>query len=482
MNIKPIRVRFAPSPTGLMHLGNVRTALLNFLFARQKNGTFVLRIEDTDPSRNFDPQAQNIIQDLNWLDLQYDEGPHKEGKYKPYFQSERNNIHQEMFNKLKDKELVYRCFCTAQDLEKKRHQQLALKMPPRYDRTCIKLSDDEIKEKLEKKTPFIWRMKINSNTSITVQDLARGPVTFNLKNFSDFPLTRQDGSFTFIFANAVDDALMEITHVLRGEDHLTNTANQAVLYKALEFPLPLFWHLPILCNSEGKKLSKRDFGFSLKDLKQAGFLPEALVNYLAIIGGGKFEKEIMSLDELIKFIDFNNINSTGHVRYDVEKLHWVNHKWIDQYDSKKLLDLARPFIEEKYPQAKQIDDSKLNLILQKIKTDITTLQDIPNIIGFYFESPLISRHVISEHFNEEQQEEISDIIKNNISYLDKPETFVKNIKNSAKTKNIPLKVIFSAIRLALTGSIKGPSINDLFEILESDKTTVRLELLISILK
>ena len=476
------RVRFAPSPTGLMHLGNVRTALMNYLFAHQKNGTFVLRIEDTDPQRNMDPGAEKIIADLGWLDLAYDEGPAKDGKYGPYFQSERTKLYQEKLKELEKKGLIYRCFCTAEELEKKRQQQIALKMPPRYDRTCYNLSEAEIKEKLEKGVPFIWRMKVDPSEKIEVTDLARGTITFDMSNFSDFPLTRQDGSFTFIFANGVDDMEMHITHVLRGEDHLTNTANQAVLYRAFNTPLPVFLHLPILCNAEGKKLSKRDFGFSLHDLKAAGFLPEAIDNYLMIIGGGTFEQEIMSLDQLVKALDFDHIHSTGHVRYDVDKLRWINHKWIDRYDPKKLMLAARPFLEKEFPQAANIDDKKLTDLIQAIKTDLTTLQDVPNALGFYFKMPKITKERLTEHIPEKQHAQISKIIEQQLRTISDADTFVETIKHEAKQNNIPLKLIFTALRLALIGSAKGPSIHDLLAMLNTEEAQKRIQTIVDLLK
>src|SRR5579863_4599044 len=260
--MQKVRVRFAPSPTGMMHLGNVRAALINFLFAHQKKGTFVLRIEDTDAQRMLDPEAKKIIEDLAWLGLTYDEGPHVGGPYAPYFQSERMNLYQEKLHLLKEKNLIYRCFCSEEELAKRRDRQQALKLPPRYDRTCLALSEKEINHLLDNNTLFIWRFKLDHQRSVTITDLAHGETTFKLSNFSDFAITRQDGSFTFIFANFVDDLLMKITHIFRGEDHLSNTANQAALFAAAGAPLPIYWHLPILCNLEGKKLSKRDFGFS----------------------------------------------------------------------------------------------------------------------------------------------------------------------------------------------------------------------------
>ncbi len=307
---KEVRVRFAPAPTGMMHLGNIRTALLNFLFAKQKKGTFILRLEDTDPDRNYDPNGIQIINDLKWLGINYNEGPNIGGPFAPYQQSKRTEIYQIKLDYLIKTNSIYHCFCTSDELLKKRERQKALKLPPRYDRTCAKLSNTQIEASLSQGKQFIWRFSIPQTGTLTIQELARNSMTFDLKNFSDFPVTRSDGTFTFIFANAVDDAAMEITYVLRGEDHLSNTVHQVLIMKALQAPEPIYWHLPILCNVNGKKLSKRDFGFALYDLKHGGFLPEAINNYLAILGGS-FKDEVMRMSELIETMNFNHIKTTG---------------------------------------------------------------------------------------------------------------------------------------------------------------------------
>ena len=330
-----VRVRFAPAPTGMMHLGNIRSALINALYAKRYNGTFVLRIEDTDTDRNYDPNAVEITCDLEWLGLTFNEGPGKGGPHAPYFQSQRTALYQEKLQLLINSGHVYRCFCSEEELEQRRERQRALKLPPRYDRTCLGLDAATIEKYLAENIPFIWRFKLDHDQSITITDLAHKEVTFELKHFSDFPLTRQDGSVTFMFANCVDDIDMEITHVFRGEEHLSNTAGQAALYGAFQKPLPTYWHLPLLCNANGKKLSKRDFGFSLRDLKNEGFTPEAILNYLAIIGGS-YQEEIMSFDELANTIDLAHPAKTGSITYDVEKFRWVNRKWIERYTPEEL--------------------------------------------------------------------------------------------------------------------------------------------------
>lgn len=473
MNKKIVRVRFAPAPTGMMHLGNIRTALINFLFARKKNGTFVLRIEDTDHERNFDPTGKTIIQDLQWLNLIYDEGPPVGGPYAPYLQSQRSNIYEEKLHELQKKKLVYRCFCSQEELEKKRERQRALKLPPRYDRTCLNLSKQEKNDSLDKNKLFVWRFKLDHNQTIKITDLAHGRVRFDLNNFSDFPLTRQNGSFTYLFANFVDDMVMHITHIFRGEDHLSNTAVQAALFYAFNEPLPIYWHMPILCNINGKKLSKRDFGFSLRDLQKAGFLPEAINNYLAIIGGS-FEKEIMSLDTLVNKFNFDHLHTTGHITYDVEKLRWINRKWINQYEPQKLLQRCRPLLQNTYPAAQKIDDKKLSSLLQAIKTDITTLNDSVDALAFYFNKPCISSADIHASISKKYTSSVNNIITEYLPLLSDSTTFTHKLKQATQQKNIPLKELFWFLRLALMGSTKGPGIHELITMLGSQESEKRI--------
>lgn len=467
------RVRFAPSPTGLMHLGNVRTALMNYLFAQQKKATFVIRIEDTDTQRNYDPQAKKILADLHWLNLTYDEGPEKGGPYAPYFQTERTAIYEKYIKELKDKNKIYRCFCTPEELEKKRQRQIALKMPPRYDRTCLKRSPEEIEKLLADNTPFIWRVKLDDQGTVTIHDLAHGQITFEFKNFADFPITRADGTVTFIFANFVDDMVMKITHVIRGEDHLTNTANQAALYELFEVKIPIFWHLPILCNAEGKKLSKRDFGFSLTDLMDTGYLPEAIDNYLAIIGGGSFEQEIMSLPELAQKLNFEHIHSTGHVRYDVEKLRWLNHKWIAKLAPDDLTSRAIPFLIASYTQADKLPRATLTAIFQAIKSDLQTLADVGSALAFIFDAPKIDTSILTQ-----EHQPLIKLVQENLNLIEQPEAFVTALKREAKNQNIPLSQLFWFLRMALMGKENGPAIHDLITMLGTNEAKQRIEKLL----
>lgn len=480
MTTPKIRVRFAPAPTGMMHLGNIRAALMNYLFAKQKKGTFVLRIEDTDHERNFDPDAKKITEDLTWLHLMFDEGPHLGGPYAPYFQSKRDPIYQEKALELEKKNQIYRCFCTPEELERKRERQRMLKLPPRYDRTCLHRSTAEIQRLLDDKTPFIWRFKLDHTASITITDLAHGNIKFEMKNFSDFPLTRQDGSFTFVFANFVDDLTMHMTHVFRGEDHLTNTAVQAALYHAFDAPLPIFFHMPILCNINGQKLSKRDFGFSLRDLKKEGFTPEAVVNYLGIIGGS-FEQEIMPLDQLAQAINFDNMQTTGHIKYDVEKLRWMNHKWIERYTPSQLTAACKPFLQEAYPQAASLNDETLSALLQIIKTDLMTLTDCVAALQFYFVAPTLQKVDVQAVIDSAHINGLVTIISQNINLIHDHNAFVNNLKKAAQDNKIPLKELFWFVRLALTGKTNGPAIHDLLSMLGSEQAQERLQTTLNLL-
>lgn len=471
-----IRVRFAPSPTGFMHLGNVRAALVNFIFARQKNGTFILRIEDTDAQRMIDPGGKQIMQDLAWLHLSYDEGPIKGGPDAPYYQSERTEIYKRYLALFQEKKLVYRCFCTAEELEKKRARQLALKQPPRYDRACLLLTPEQIEEHLTNKKPFIWRFKLDYERSVAFYDLARKHMHFDLKHFSDLPLTRQDGSFTFMFANFVDDVVMKITHVFRGEDHLTNTSVQVAMYEAIGVEVPVFWHLPIIGNAEGKKLSKRDFGFSLTDLKQAGYLPEALTNYLATIGHG-VDQDIMDMPTVISTFNFEHLSATGQIRYDIQKLRWINHHWIMRYDSEALTELCKPFLIAAYPQFASMPHNTLVSLIKHIQPELVTLKESVDALSFAIVRPTPDPVVLESYHLSQHRTFLRDVLSRIEPLLTDPASAVSMLQALCKEQGVPVKDIFSLIRLALTGKPQGPTLKDLLEMLSTDELKARLALL-----
>ena len=474
--LKTTRVRFAPSPTGFMHLGNIRVALLNYLFARQKNGTFVLRIEDTDASRNVNEAVLRIMKDLEWLGIGYDEGPEVGGKFGPYLQSERDHLYRNKLKELIGTGRVYRCFCKQDRLEEMRKRQAAAGKPPRYDRACLDYSQDKIDRKLDAGLKFIWRFKINEHQLLDIHDMGRKKITFDMKNFSDFAITRQDGSFTFMFANFVDDWLMKISHVIRGEDHLSNTAMQAAMYDAFAVKAPTFWHLPIICNERGEKLSKRDFGFSLQDLKSAGFLAQAICNYLAIIGGS-FLDEVQSVESLISNFNFDDIRSHGSINYDVEKLRWLNHKWIEKIPLEDLVEQLQPFLHEAFPSGKYVDISKLTKLVAAIRPELKTLCDVGSVAKFYFQEPVFDKKLLEQKIGQDVCTSVLDLIKNNLSDLGEPETFLKNLKSQAKDSGVKIKDLFMTLRYLLTGDFHGMGVKDLFEVLEVDRVEKRFGVL-----
>lgn len=477
MKNQSIRVRFAPAPTGMMHLGNIRTSLMNYLFARQKNGVFVLRIEDTDSDRNFDPGAVKIQEDLKWLGLTVDEGPCKNEQYGPYLQSERLAIYQKNLEVLINKGFVYQCFCSAELLEQKRIRLQALGKPPRYDRACLALDEIVIQTKLREKIPFIWRFKLNQEKTESINDLAKGSIDFEMKNFSDFPITRNDGSFTFIFANAIDDIAMKISHVFRGEEHITNTACQSQLFKALDSKTPLYWHMPLLCNNQGKKLSKRDFGFSLIDLQKDGFLAEAITNYLAIIGGGNFTKEILSLDELVQIMPFDQLQTSGHIKYDAEKLRWINRKWIQKIEAQDFINRVLPFFKNSFEQTvfDSIDRSILEKFILSIKEDISTLNEAPSCLAYLFDYANRAKSIKQEI---QTKTTFIEFLKTELPITCVKE-FLEKIKAYCAHQKIHPKELYSFIRFCLTGQEKGQGIGDICNLLGVKEINQRLSMLIN---
>jgi nondiscriminating glutamyl-tRNA synthetase len=482
MSFRSIRARFAPAPTGMMHIGNVRTALLNFMFAAQKKGTFVLRVEDTDAERNFDPEARHILQDLAWLGIVYNEGPGKSGDFGPYFQSERIDIYKQKLHELEQKKSIYRCFCTIEELEKKRTRQIALKQPPRYDQSCLQKKEEEIDHLLEQQIPFVWRFHIDQSKSVTVTDFAKGTVTFDYAHFSDFPITRQDGSFTFLFANAIDDIMMEISHVFRGEDHLSNTALQAAIFGKFSATLPTYWHMPMLCNIDGKKLSKRDFGFSLRQLKEAGYLPEAIVNYLAILGIS-VQQEIMDLETLITSFDFFSLSSgSSTITYDSKKLEWINHHWIQKKSAKQLMPEIRSFLSAAFgDQVHTITDLELTEKIVMIQPELKTLQDA--IVHFrpYFEEPIIDQGMLLQHLSQEKLYALKTII-NVTDLISNPEIELSNLKKTIQGTVVKIPDIYHFFRLALINQTSGPSIVELISFLGKEKAKKRIEKILQIIK
>jgi glutamyl-tRNA synthetase len=330
-----VRVRFAPSPTGELHVGGARTALFNWLFARKHKGVFILRFEDTDIERNRPELIEPIVESLRWLGLLWDEGP--------YFQSQRFSLYREWAERLLNEGKAYKCYCTPEELEQKRQRALAAKQKPLYDRRCRALSpQDEEKFMREGRQPAL-RLKIPESGTIVVNDAIRGRVEFDLAELDDFIILRSDGRPTYNFAVVVDDITMGITHVIRADEHLNNTPKQMLIYQAFGHPLPVFAHVPMVLAKDRSKLSKRHGATAVFEFRDRGILPEALVNYLARLGWSYGDQEIFSREELIEKFSLEAIHPSAAI-FDEEKLLWVNQHYLKTSDPKRLSELVRPFL------------------------------------------------------------------------------------------------------------------------------------------
>src|SRR5919197_2700492 len=338
-----MRVRFAPSPTGQLHVGNARTALFNWLLAHGKDGIFILRIEDTDVERSTRESEAGILEDLRWLGLEWDEGPDIGGAHGPYRQSERLHLYTSYANELVGGGHAYYCFCSPQKLESDRKADLAAGRPPRYHGTCRSLAPNDVHARLEAGEKPVIRFKVPERVEVTFQDLVRGDVTFNTEVIGDPVLVRSDGRPAYNFAVVVDDALMEVTHVIRGEDHISNTPRQVLLYRALGFEAPQFAHLSLVLGPDHTPLSKRHGATSVAEFRSKGYLPEALVNYLALIGwspgGGD---ELLPIDELARRFSIDAVGHSAGV-FDDEKLAWVNRHYLKIADPLRLAELSLPY-------------------------------------------------------------------------------------------------------------------------------------------
>jgi glutamyl-tRNA synthetase len=385
----PVRVRIAPSPTGDPHVGTAYIGLINYIYARQRGGKFVLRIEDTDRARFVATSEQEIFNSLRWLGLTWDEGPDVGGPYGPYRQSERSEIYREHCDLLLANGTAYRCFCTAEELDAVRKQQMAAKLPPRYPGTCRHLTPETAEANLAAAKPFVVRMAVpphagDATTSTTFRDELRGDITFEHSNVDDQVLMKSDGFPTYHLANVVDDHLMQITDVIRAEEWISSTPKHVLLYRAFGWQLPRFWHMPLLRNLDKSKISKRKNPVSLIYYRQAGFLPEAVINFLGLMGGGMPEGtgpvvEKFSLEEMVERFKVENIRVGGPV-FDLTKLRWLNGEYLRALSPEKFYAALRSTV---------LSDSYLGQIAALVQTRIETLSEFGNLTHFFFADDIL---------------------------------------------------------------------------------------------
>lgn len=473
-----IRVRFPPSPTGFMHIGNVRTALFNFLFARKNNGKFVLRIEDTDKERSKKEYEDDIIEGLKWLNINWDEGPDIGGPYGPYRQSERLEIYKFYINRLLEEDKAYLCFCSEEEIEKDREEMLKKGLMPKYSRKCRNLSKEQIDEKLKENPNPVVRFKTPLNGEVVVEDELRGNLTFPIENLDDFVIMRSDGMPTYNFAVVIDDALMKINYVIRGEDHLHgNTPRQILLYKSLDFPLPKFVHLPMILGEDHTKLSKRHGSVSLRDYRNEGYLPEALVNYMALLGFSPKtkEKEIFSLQELIEEFSIENLSKSNAI-FSPSKIRWMNHKYIEMLSLDELFSRVKKFYINQNLVLKS--DEWLKDFLRLMRDHIFVISDVKKLIDEIFKPEDLleekffylkeNKNLIIEFYNAIKA--IDNWEENNILNL---------IKEVGKKLSIKGKNLYHPLRVLITHKDEGPEIYIYIYLLGKEETLKRFEEVIS---
>ena len=461
---KGVRVRFAPSPTGLLHIGNARTALYNKLFGLQHDGVFVLRIEDTDVERH-DPAAEAaIMEDLRWLGMAWDEGPGTEGKYGPYRQSERKEIYHKYGQQLLKAGQAYPCYCTPEELAEMRKQLLAKGERPRYLGRCRELSSQQVREfESEGRKPSL-RFVIPEGATI-VHDIIHGKKIFANDLLEDFVVMRSDGRPAYNFAAVVDDALMEITHVIRGEDHLPNTPRQILLYEALGLTPPRFAHHPFLVAPEGERLSKRYGATSVRAYRAEGFLPQAVTNYLALLGGGiSGGEEIMSWGQMIKQFSLEGM-ARSPATFDLGKLRWLNRSHLRSMRGEEIVPLVRPFLQD-LPLAQE-DDRWLTHVVDAVKENAETLAEFRDYVSIFLPEKFSlgdeARSVLGEDSALEAVKAMEKVVKG-LEGVDEDD-FPQIISELKKRTGLKGKKLFAPIRAALTGRVEGPELKNILPLL-----------------
>ncbi|SMP08630.1 glutamyl-tRNA synthetase/nondiscriminating glutamyl-tRNA synthetase [Desulfurobacterium pacificum] len=482
-----VRVRFAPSPTGFMHVGNARTALFNYLFARHNKGKLILRIEDTDIERHSEEAVNVIYEALKWMGIEWDEGPDVGGNYGPYRQSQRLDIYRQYINKLKEKGLVYECFCTQEELEAMRQEQLKKGEPPRYTGKCRNLIEEQKKKFLEEGRKPVLRFKVPEDRTIVFNDLIKGRISINSKQLGgDFVIVRSNGMPVYNFVVVIDDALMKITHVIRGEDHISNTPKQILLYEALGFKTPEFAHLPMILGKDRSKLSKRHGSTSVKEFKEKGYLSEAFTNFLALLGWyPKDGKEILSMEELIERFDIKDVNSAPAV-FDTTKLNWMNQVYIRNYPIEKLTDLIIPYLQKAGYDINSFDRKWLEKVVEITREYFTVLSDAPEYMEVFLKDEFNFEEKALNFMKESENrlkvvEELLKVLKAQEKEITQ-ETFKEAVKQVGKTLKVKGKELFMPIRIALTGKMSGVEVPILAETLGKERVIKRLEYTLNKLK
>ncbi|MDQ7794650.1 MAG: glutamate--tRNA ligase [bacterium] len=471
-----IRVRFAPSPTGELHIGNARTALFCWLFARSRQGRFILRIEDTDPERNREDGETAVQEALAWLGMDWDEGPDRGGPFEPYRQSERLALYHEHGRRLLAGGQAYPCFCSPRELARRRAQAGEKGRAPGYDRRCRDLTVEERQSLRERGLPHALRLKSPLSGQTVVSDLVRGEVRFLHGELDDFILVRSDGRPTYNFACVVDDHLMRISHVIRGEEHLSNTPRQSLLYQALEYPLPEFAHIPMILAPDRSKLSKRHGATSVQQYRDQGYLPEALANYLALLGwsypGGR---EVFSLEEAARCFSLDRISPSASV-YDDRKIEWLNGHYLRELPPGEVARRAMPFMRA---EGYVVDENRMRDLVAATQDRVKLLAELPDALSYYFRDDFdcdeagFQKHLArpgAADLLERGCEVLAGLAENEFTL----EGTERAYRDLAGRLGIRAAELIHPTRLALTGRTVGPGLFTIMVLLGRQETLARL--------
>jgi len=460
------RLRFAPSPTGYLHIGGARTALLNWLFARHSGGSFLLRIEDTDRERSTQAAVDAILEGMRWLGLDWDEGPGVGGTHGPYFQMQRLDLYKSCAEELIKKGKAYACYCSKEELDQLREQAKAAKVQFVYPGTCRDKPYDPSRR-------HVVRFRLPKLLEVTFTDLVKGPITRPGSTLQDEVIVRADGVPLYNFGAVVDDVTMKINLVARGDDHVNNTAIQVLLYEALGYPVPTFAHLPMILGADKTRLSKRHGATSVTAYRDMGYLPEALVNYLVRLGWSHGDQEIFTREELVKFFSFEQVGATASV-FNPDKMLWVNHTWIKSLTPAELARRAIPYFQAAgIPTA---DEVKLVAVAKVLQERAKTLVDLVAQARYFF-APVEFDPKAKEKFLGVDSKPVLEAIGSGLAAMPSPDAaqLEKLFGDTARSRELGLGKVAQPVRVALTGGTASPGIYDVILILGRDETLKRLD-------
>ncbi|AHM55468.1 glutamyl-tRNA synthetase GltX [Peptoclostridium acidaminophilum DSM 3953] len=481
-----VRVRFAPSPTGFVHIGSLRTALYNYLFAKKHGGEYILRVEDTDRTRYVEGAIEGMLSAMKWAGIEHDEGVcldengklSQKGEYGPYMQSQRLDIYKKYVDELLDKGHAYYCFCSKDRLDTLREIQRAEGKIPRYDGYCRGLSREEAEKRIAAGEDYVIRLKFPANHEIVFDDMVRGKVSMNTADLDDQVLIKSDGFPTYHFAVVVDDHLMKITHVIRGEEWIASTPKHVYMYEVFGWEAPTFVHLPNILNSEKKKLSKRQGDVAVEDFENKGYLPQGLVNYIALVGWSPEDnREIFSMQELIDSFSVERVSRSGGV-FDTNKLNWINQHYMKEADDEYLADLAVSFIEDSgVLKGEELDRYKLVKMMAIVKEGLQYMAQLPEKISIFFGDDVKPEgEEVLEFLKLEHMPTLLGALEEKIKAADEVSSdFVSAMfKQIQKEYGIKGKNLFMGTRVVLTGQMHGPEIPHVVEILGKERVLKRI--------